>query len=77
MSESQNSDLRIIQYNTWKSANKVMIEFMTQKEVKSADILAIQKSWRNLYDGTGYNSNGGLFRLIEAETATTRAGIYI
>ena len=37
----QEGALRIIQYNTWKSANKVMIEFMTQDEVRSADILAI------------------------------------
>ena len=54
-----------------------MIEFMTQDEVRSADILAIQKPWRNSYNGEGYNPSGGPFRLINARTASTRVSIYL
>ena len=73
----QKGDLRIIQYNVWKSANKVIIEFMTQDEVRSADILAIQEPWRNPFNGEGYNPSRGPFRLIEARTAGTRVSIYL
>ena len=69
--------LRIIQFNVWKSAEKVMIDFMADEEVRDADILAIQEPWRNKYDGKGYNPSGGPFRLIEAGTENTRASIYI
>ena len=77
MRDGQEGSLRIIQYNAWKSANKVMIEFMTQERVRSADILAIQEPWRNPRDGTGYNPSGGPFKLIDAGTANTRVSIYL
>lgn len=73
----QPQELRIIQYNTWKSATKVMIEFMTQEEVRSADILAIQEPWRNPKNGRGYNPSGGPFRMIDAGTASTRVSVYL
>ena len=73
----QVEDLRIIQYNTWKSVNKVMIEFMAQEEVRSADILAIQEPWRNPRNGRCYNPSGGPFRTIDAGTASTRVSVYL
>ena len=73
----QEGALQIIQYNTWKSVNKVMAEFMIKEEVRSADILAIQEPWRNPFNGQGYNPSGGPFRLIDAGTASTRTAIYL
>lgn len=76
MSE-QPRELRIIQYNVWKSADKVMIEFMAREEVRSADILAIQEPWRNRRNGRGYNPSGGPFRMIDAGTGDTRVSVYL
>jgi hypothetical protein len=69
--------LQIIQYNVWKSAAKVMIDFMADKEIREMDILAIQEPWRNPYNGQGYNPRGGPFSLIDKGTKGTRASIYI
>ena len=77
MRGSQRGTLRIIQYNVWKSMGKVMIDFMADEEVRSADILVIQEPWRNRYDGKGYNPSGSPFRLIDAGTVDTRTSIYI
>lgn len=49
-----NIPLTIIQYNTHRSRDVVMADFLAKPEVSKADIIAVQEPWENPYTDTTY-----------------------
>lgn len=50
-----NRELTIIQYNTNRSKNVVMAQFMRDLTVLQAGIIAIQEPWANPYQETAHH----------------------
>jgi hypothetical protein len=50
-----NTPLTIIQYNTHRSRDVVMADFLAKPAVVKADIIAVQEPWENPYSNTIYH----------------------
>jgi hypothetical protein len=58
------SSLQILQYNTQKSKNKVMIPLFEDHKTKEFDIIAVQEPWSNPLAPTTYNPRQSEFHLV-------------
>jgi exonuclease III len=71
----------IIQYNTHRSRDVVMADFLSKPGVQSADIIAVQEPWENPYNDTTYHPLKQTHELLfpsNSETGTrARVCMYI
>lgn len=56
--------LSILQYNTMRSKNKVMVNMLRDKKIMDFGITVIQEPWKNDYLNTTYHSCGQHFYLL-------------
>lgn len=56
--------LSILQYNTRKSRNIVMIPLFQNENILDIDIIALQEPWRNTRDQTTYHPRKDAFPYI-------------
>ncbi len=69
--------LSILQYNTRKSREQVMIPLFDDLETLLFDVIAIQELWRNSKFLTIYHPHKDQFHLAYLDNALTRVCIYI
>ena len=69
--------LTILQYNTRKSRNIVMIPLFQNDKILNIDIIAIQEPWRNTRDQTTYHPRKDSFHLLYSENDKTRVCFFI
>ncbi|KAJ5458796.1 hypothetical protein N7530_010740 [Penicillium desertorum] len=75
-----NTPLTIVQYNTNRSRDIVMADFLAKPGVYQADIIAIQEPWENPYSDTTYHPLKQTHELLYPSTKTggrARVCIYI
>jgi hypothetical protein len=70
-------ELRILQYNVWKSRDVVLASMFQNPKILEYDILAIQEPWRNPFITTSYHPLKAHFQLVYLEDAATRVCFYI
>jgi hypothetical protein len=46
--------LKILQYNVWKSKDRVMAPLLADPRIQDFDIIALQEPWTNRYKDTTY-----------------------
>lgn len=71
------STLSILQYNTWKSKDGVMLSLPRDERIMGFDILAIQELWRNAHHNTTHHPHKHLFDLVYLDNAETRVCVFI
>lgn len=69
--------LSILQYNTRKSNEQVMMPLFDDPQTLSYDIIAIQEPWRNGEFWTTYHPHKNWFHLAYLENAHTRVCFFI
>jgi exonuclease III len=69
-----NTPLTIIQYNTHRSRDVVMADFLANPEVSKADIIAVQEPWENPYNDTTYHPLKQTHELLFPSSAETGGG---
>ncbi|KUM55456.1 hypothetical protein ACN42_g11818, partial [Penicillium freii] len=76
-----NTPFTIIQYNTHRSRDVVMADFLAKPEVSKADIIAVQEPWENPYNDMTYHPLKQTHELLYPPSAErggrTRVCIYI
>lgn len=70
-------ELRILQYNVWKSRDVVLASLFQNPRVLDYDVLAIQEPWRNPFIATTYHPLKTHFHLTYLADAATRVCLYI
>jgi ribonuclease HI len=70
-------ELRILQYNVWKSRDVVLVSLFQNPRILEYDILAIQEPWRNPFIATSYHPLKAHFQLTYLEDTATRVCFYI
>jgi ribonuclease HI len=70
-------ELRILQYNVWKSRDVVLASLFQDSRILEYDVLAIQEPWRNPFIATSYHPLKAHFQLTYLEDAATRVCFYI
>ena len=71
------STLSILQYNTRKSRNIVMVPLFQSENILNIDIIALQEPWRNTRDQTTYHPRKDAFHLIYPESNKARVCFFI
>ena len=69
-----NTPLTIIQYNTHRSRDVVMADFLAKPEVSKADIIAVQEPWENPYNDTTYHPLKQTHELLFPSSEETGGG---
>jgi hypothetical protein len=69
-----NKELTIIQYNTNRSKDVVMAQFMRDPMVLRAGIIAIQEPWANPYQETTHHPAKQSHQLLYPQSNETRGG---
>src|SRR5436190_10124768 len=69
---SNKPNLAILQYNVWKSREKVMASFLRDKAIEEFDIIAIQEPWKNPYQNTTHNPCSHHFDLVYHDSHEAR-----
>lgn len=69
--------LSILQYNTRKSREQVMMPLFDDPQTLAYDIIAIQEPWRNSEFWTTYHPHKDRFHLAYLESAHTRVCFFI
>lgn len=69
--------LSILQYNTKKSRNIVMIPLFQNDNILDIDIIALQEPWRNTRDQTTHHPQKDSFHLLYLESNKARACFFI
>ena len=70
-------ELRILQYNVWKSRDVVLASLFQDRWIREYDVLAIQEPWRNPFIPTSYHPLKTDFQLAYLEHEATRVCFYI
>ncbi|EDN04471.1 predicted protein [Histoplasma mississippiense (nom. inval.)] len=73
----EHQELRILQYNVWKSRDVVLASLFQNRKILDYDILAIQEPWRNPFIETSYHPLKAQFQLTYLANAATRVCLYI
>lgn len=71
------STLSILQYNTRKSRNIVMVLLFQNESILNIDIIALQKPWKNTRDQTTYHSQKDVFHLIYPKSDKAQVCFFI
>ncbi len=71
------SNLSILQYNTRKSRNIVMVPLFQNNNILNIDIIALQEPWRNTRDQTTYHPRKDAFHLVYPESDKTRVCFFV
>ena len=72
-----NQELRILQYNIWKSRDIVLASLFQDPRILEYNILAIQEPWHNPFIAISYHPLKTHFYLTYLEDAATRVCFYI
>ena len=71
------STLSILQYNTRKSCNIVIVPLFQNESIPNIDIIALQEPWRNTRDQTIYYPQKDAFHLIYPESDKARVYFFV
>lgn len=71
------STLSILQHNTLKSRNIIMVPLFQNESILNIDIIALLEPWRNTRDQTTYHPRKDAFHLIYPESDKARVCFFI
>ncbi len=69
--------LSILQYNTRKSRNIVMIPLFQNDNILDIDIITLQEPWRNTRDQTTYHPRKESFHLLYPKNNKARVCFFV
>lgn len=73
----EHQELRILQYNVWKSKDVVLASLFQDRWITDFDLISVQEPWRNPYVATTYHPLKAHFHLTYLEDKETRVCFYI